>query len=78
VPSSSGYSKRACWHSDARSLRPVVAVGLTRARRGSITFYKALGAVPLDEWTVNRVWGAALTRLASTGPEALPGEPMAI
>ncbi len=30
----------------------------------AIGFYKALGAVPMDEWTVNRVSGEALTRLA--------------
>lgn len=31
----------------------------------SIAFYKALGAKPMDEWTVYRVDGAALTDLAS-------------
>ena len=30
----------------------------------SIEFYKSLGAVPQDEWTVYRVSGEALTRLA--------------
>ncbi len=30
----------------------------------SIAFYKALGAVPMDEWTVFRVDGAALETLA--------------
>lgn len=30
----------------------------------SIDFYKSLGAVPQDEWTVCRVSGEALTRLA--------------
>jgi len=30
----------------------------------SIEFYKALGAVAMDEWTVYRVSGEALTRLA--------------
>lgn len=30
----------------------------------AIGFYKSLGAVPMDEWTVNRVTGDALTRLA--------------
>jgi len=34
----------------------------------SIQFYKALGAVPMDEWTVNRVSGEALERLAQLGP----------
>ncbi|MEM8873772.1 MAG: GNAT family N-acetyltransferase [Planctomycetota bacterium] len=31
----------------------------------SIEFYKAQGAVPMDEWTTMRVDGEALTRLAS-------------
>jgi GNAT superfamily N-acetyltransferase len=31
----------------------------------SIGFYRALGAVPLDEWTVQRLTGEALHRLAS-------------
>jgi GNAT superfamily N-acetyltransferase len=30
----------------------------------AIAFYRALGARPMDEWTVNRVDGAALARLA--------------
>lgn len=30
----------------------------------SINFYKSLGAVPMDEWTVFRVTGAALHKLA--------------
>jgi GNAT superfamily N-acetyltransferase len=32
----------------------------------SIAFYKALGAVPKDEWTIFRVDGEALTALAHT------------
>jgi GNAT superfamily N-acetyltransferase/ABC-type transport system involved in multi-copper enzyme maturation permease subunit len=32
----------------------------------SIGFYRALGAIPLDEWTVQRLTGEALHRLAST------------
>ena len=32
----------------------------------AIDFYKSLGAVPLDEWTVFRVTGDALSRLART------------
>lgn len=32
----------------------------------AIKFYKSLGAVPLDEWTVFRVTGAALATLANT------------
>jgi GNAT superfamily N-acetyltransferase len=37
----------------------------------SITFYRSLGAVGLDEWTVNRVTGQALESLASMGPPVL-------
>lgn len=32
----------------------------------AIKFYQSLGAVPLDEWTVFRVTGAALATLANT------------
>jgi len=32
----------------------------------SIEFYKSLGATPMDEWTVFRVTGDALTKLAKT------------
>jgi len=32
----------------------------------SIQFYKAMGAVPMSEWTVYRVTGAALQKLGST------------
>ena len=31
----------------------------------AIEFYKSLGAVPLDDWTVFRVTGQALDRLAN-------------
>ncbi len=34
----------------------------------SIQFYRSLGAVSMDEWTVNRVTGEALEKLASMGP----------
>ena len=34
----------------------------------SIRFYRALGAIPMDEWTVFRVTGTALTALAAIGP----------
>ena len=44
----------------------------------SINFYKALGAVPMDEWAVYRVTGDALTRLGSSGPEVIPVDPAAI
>ncbi|MFZ5617091.1 MAG: GNAT family N-acetyltransferase [Pseudomonadota bacterium] len=33
----------------------------------SIAFYKSLGAVPMDEWTIYRMTGAALDRLAGEG-----------
>ena len=33
----------------------------------AIDFYKSLGAVPMDEWTIFRVTGAALDRLANDG-----------
>ena len=33
----------------------------------AIGFYRSLGAVPMDEWTVNRVEGEALARLAGSG-----------
>mgnify|MGYP001047025407 CR=1 FL=1 len=32
----------------------------------AINFYKSLGAKPMDEWTVNRVTGEALERLAES------------
>ena len=44
----------------------------------SINFYKALGAAPMTEWTVNRVTGDALTDLASQGPEAISVDPTVI
>ena len=31
----------------------------------AISFYKSLGALPMDEWTVNRVTGEALVKLAA-------------
>jgi diamine N-acetyltransferase len=34
----------------------------------SIAFYKSLGAVMMDDWTLCRVTGAALTRLAEKAP----------
>jgi GNAT superfamily N-acetyltransferase len=36
----------------------------------AIGFYKSLGAVPKDEWTVFRVTGDALARLAGEGADA--------
>lgn len=33
----------------------------------AIDFYRAMGAVAMDEWTVNRVTGDALTKLAGRG-----------
>jgi hypothetical protein len=32
----------------------------------AIGFYKKLGAMPLDDWTIFRVTGEALTRLAES------------
>jgi len=37
----------------------------------SIEFYKKLGAVPMSEWTIFRVTGEALERLASEGDAEL-------
>ena len=34
----------------------------------AVEFYKRIGAVGMDEWTVNRVSGEALERLASIAP----------
>ena len=39
----------------------------------SIGFYRALGAVPMDEWTTFRLDGPALTDLGSTAPPPTPG-----
>lgn len=39
----------------------------------SIAFYESLGAVPMDEWTVMRVTGEALERLAAAGPAGAEG-----
>jgi hypothetical protein len=33
--------------------------------QSSVAFYKSMGAVPMDEWTVFRVCDQALTNLAS-------------
>jgi len=38
----------------------------------SIAFYRALGAVPMDEWTVNRLTGKALHALAEIGASRDP------
>jgi GNAT superfamily N-acetyltransferase len=38
----------------------------------SIGFYRALGAVTMDDWTTFRLDGNALTSLASTGPSPTP------
>ena len=35
----------------------------------AIGFYRELGATPMDEWTVQRVSGAALRRLAGTSED---------
>ena len=34
----------------------------------AIDFYRALGAQPMDDWTVNRITGAPLERLANRAP----------
>jgi len=39
----------------------------------SINFYKNLGAVPMDEWTVYRVSGEGLNKLAGDGKEGEKG-----
>jgi len=41
----------------------------------SIRFYRALGAVPMDEWTVYRVTGPALARLAENADLTMPPAP---
>lgn len=38
----------------------------------SIAFYRSLGAVAMDEWTVFRLTGDALTALAAHGTDPLP------
>ena len=40
----------------------------------AIDFYRALGARPMTEWTVNRVADAALRRLAESSPRKLTPE----
>jgi len=51
--------------------RRCVAEGLPRLEwwvldwnEPALAFYRSIGAVPMDEWTVQRVTGAALTKLA--------------
>ena len=39
----------------------------------SIQFYRSLGAVGMEEWTINRVTGEALERLAGQAPEISKG-----
>jgi hypothetical protein len=34
----------------------------------SIEFYRSLGAVPMDEWTVFRLTGDAMQQLGDGGP----------
>ena len=38
----------------------------------AIDFYQSLGAVALDDWTIFRVTGAALEKLAAMGSNSLP------
>jgi GNAT superfamily N-acetyltransferase len=40
----------------------------------AIKFYRSIGAVPMDEWTVFRVTGEALDRLAAEGLSRSAGE----
>lgn len=42
----------------------------------ALGFYRSIGAVPMDEWTVHRVTGDALARLAAAGDS--PGDVDAI
>lgn len=35
----------------------------------SIEFYKSMGAVPMDDWTVYRIAGKTLQKLGTSGPE---------
>lgn len=41
----------------------------------AIAFYRALGAVAQDEWSVNRLTGRALNRLAGHAEPAEPSQP---
>jgi len=43
--------------------------------RAATAFYCALGAQPLQDWTVNRISGAALIELASGAPSSLGSSP---
>jgi len=40
----------------------------------AIRFYKSLGARPMDEWTVYRLTGDALTRLSASSDDDSPGK----
>ncbi|MCA1684471.1 MAG: GNAT family N-acetyltransferase [Planctomycetia bacterium] len=40
----------------------------------AVSFYRAVGAVPLDEWTVYRIDDEPLARLASLAPEEGQGD----
>ena len=57
-------------------LRRIAQIGLERGcgrlewsvlnwNQRAIDFYKALGAAPMDEWTIYRVTGAAMEKLAN-------------
>jgi hypothetical protein len=41
--------------------------------KGAIAFYRSLGAEAMDEWTVYRLTGKSLERLAAPGPQAVAG-----
>ena len=56
----------------SRSWRSSAAAGGSNGRCSTgtsraIDFYKSLGAVPMDQWTVHRVTGDALTKLGAGG-----------
>lgn len=44
----------------------------------AVHFYKSLGAVPMDEWTVYRLHDKALEDLAEQWPSALPADAMSL
>lgn len=44
---------------------------MTPEREDAITFYESIGALPMSEWTVQRVNGNALEKLAAGGQPAI-------
>ena len=49
---------------DANRLTDAIVGTLKRQNAPAIGFYKRMGAVPMDDWTVNRLTGPALERMA--------------